>query len=103
MSGAPQKTCFVVMGFGEKTDFLSTPQRTLNLDKTYENIIKPTVEEADLKCIRADEIIHSTIIDKPMYERLLDADVVIADLSTTNAMQSMSLACDTHCVHTRRS
>lgn len=85
MDGLARKTCFVVMGFGEKTDFQSTPQRVLNLDKTYEYIIKPTVEAAELECIRADGIIHSTVIDKPMYEQLLGADVVIADLSTTNA------------------
>src|SRR4051794_21865761 len=36
-------------------------------------------------CIRADEIIHSTYIDKPMYEQLRNADVVIADLSASNA------------------
>jgi hypothetical protein len=82
---ADKKTCFVVMGFGEKTDFQSSPQRVLNLNRTYEYIIKPTVEEAGLQCIRADEIIHSTVIDKPMYEQLLNADLVIADLSTSNA------------------
>lgn len=76
------KTCFVVMGFGEKTDYQT--QRTLNLDKTYQGIIKPAVEESGLTCIRADDIIHSGVIDKPMYENLLDADLVIADLSTTN-------------------
>ena len=76
------KTCFVVMGFGEKTDYQT--QRTLNLDKTYKGIIKPAVEESGLTCIRADDIIHSGVIDKPMYENLLDADLVIADLSTTN-------------------
>jgi hypothetical protein len=80
-----RKTCFVVMGFGEKTDFQSSPQRVLNLNKTYEYIIKPAVEEAGLECIRADEIIHATVIDKPMYEQLLEADVVVADLSTSNA------------------
>ena len=80
-----QKTCFVVMGFGEKTDFQSNPQRILNLNKTYEYIIEPAVKEARLKCVRADQIIHSTVIDKPMYENLLDADVVVADLSTSNA------------------
>jgi len=85
MGEAPRKTCFVVMGFGEKTDFYSTPQRVLNLNRTYENIIKPTVEDAGITCIRADEIIHSTVIDKPMYEQLLEADLVIADLSTSNA------------------
>jgi hypothetical protein len=78
-------SCFVIMGFGEKTDFQSNPQRVLNLNMTYEDIIKPTVEEAGHTCIRADEIIHSTLIDKPMYDNLLSADLVIADLSTSNA------------------
>jgi len=78
-------SCFVIMGFGEKTDFQSNPQRVLNLNMTYANIIKPAVEETGHTCIRADEIIHSTVIDKPMYDNLLSADLVIADLSTANA------------------
>jgi len=77
-----QKTCFVVMGFGEKTDYQT--QRTLNLDKTYKGIIKPAVKECGLKCIRADDIVHSGIIDKPMYELLMNPDLVVADLSTAN-------------------
>ena len=77
-------SCFVIMGFGEKTDFQSNPQRVLNLNRTYEDIIKPVVEEAGHACVRADEIIHSTVIDKPMYDNLLSADLVIADLSTAN-------------------
>ena len=80
-----KKTCFVVMGFGEKTDYQSNPQRVLNLDRTFEDIIEPAVKAAGLECIRADKINHSGLIDKPMYDRLLDADVVIADLSTSNA------------------
>jgi tetratricopeptide (TPR) repeat protein len=75
-------TCFVVMGFGKKTDFETG--RTLDLDKTYKYIIKPAVTDAGLTCIRADEIPHSGVIDVPMYEQLLKADVVIADLSTSN-------------------
>ena len=77
-----KKTCFVVMGFGEKVDFQTG--RKLNLDASYHNMIKPAVEEAGLECVRADEIMHSGIIDVPMYEMLLRADVVIADLSTYN-------------------
>jgi hypothetical protein len=70
------------MGFGKKTDFETG--RTLDLDKTYRNIIKPAVKAAGLECIRADEIVHSGLIDVPMYEQLLNADVVVADLSTSN-------------------
>ncbi len=83
-SSSSQK-CFVVMGFGEKTDFQSNPQRVLNLNRTYEDIIQPAVVAAGFTCVRADQIIHSTLIDKPMYEQLLEADLVIADLSTSNA------------------
>jgi hypothetical protein len=77
-----QGTCFVVMGFGKKTDFETG--RVLDLDMSYKNMIKPAVEAAGLKCIRADEIVHSGLIDVPMYEQLLNADVVVADLSTSN-------------------
>jgi hypothetical protein len=75
-------TCFVVMGFGKKTDFETG--RTLDLDKSYKNIIKPAATAAGLECKRADEIPHSGVIDVPMYEQLLTADVVVADLSTSN-------------------
>ena len=78
----PKKTCFVVMGFGTKTDY--TKPKTFNLDKTYRNIIKPAALAAGLECIRADEIAHSGNINVPMYERLLNADVVVADVSTYN-------------------
>lgn len=78
-----KKKCFVVMGFGKKVDAASG--RTLDLDTSYHNIIKRAVEAAGLECIRADEVIHSGVIDKPMYELLLEADVVVADLSTSNA------------------
>lgn len=74
--------CFVVMGFGVKTDY--STGRELDLDKTYRNIVKPAVLEAGLECIRADDLKHSGIIDVPMYHYLLAADVVVADLSTYN-------------------
>jgi len=77
-----QKLCFVIMGFGKKTD-LSTG-KTLDLDKTYKNIIKPAVEKAGLQCVRADEIQDSGLIDKSMYALLMHADLVVADISTYN-------------------
>lgn len=74
--------CFVVMGFGVKTDFESG--RTLDLDATYEAIIEPAVTEAGLRCMRADEFVHSGVIDRKMYEALYRADLVVADISTGN-------------------
>ena len=76
------KRCFVVMGFGVKTDYATG--RKLDLDKSYRLLIKPVVEEREILCVRADEIRHSGAIDVPMYQELLTADLVIADLSTAN-------------------
>ena len=76
------KTCFVVMAFGKKTDYQTG--RVLDLDKSYRNIIRPAVESAGMRCLRADEIQHAGNINLPMYEWLMKADVVVADLSTYN-------------------
>ena len=74
--------CFVVMGFGKKTDFIQN--KTFDLDKSYKYIIKPAAEAAGYTCVRADEIQHAGNINVPMYEQLYEADLVIADLSTAN-------------------
>lgn len=70
------------MGFGRKTDYPTG--RVLDLDKSYKYIIKPAAEAAGYECMRADEITHSGNINVPMYQQLLAADVVIADVSTYN-------------------
>lgn len=70
------------MGFGTKTDYVNG--RKLDLNKSYRVLIKPVVEEHGITCVRADEIIHSGSIDVKMYQELLEADLVIADLSTAN-------------------
>lgn len=77
-----RKVCFVSMPFGEKVDFETG--RKLNMDATYRSMIKPAVEEAGFECVRADEIVHSGNINVPLYKQLLEADVVISDLSTSN-------------------
>jgi hypothetical protein len=72
----PKKRCFVVMGFGIKTDFATG--RQLDLNKSYRLLIKPVIVQKGIECVRADEIRHSGTIDVPMYE------AVVADLSTAN-------------------
>jgi hypothetical protein len=69
-------------GFWQEDDFATG--RTLDLDKTYRNIIKPAITAAGYDCVRADEVLHSGVIDVPMYEMLFAADLVVADLSTSN-------------------
>ncbi|MDB4609366.1 hypothetical protein OAF23_07030 [Flavobacteriaceae bacterium] len=74
--------CFVIMGFGKKSDPESG--KTFDLNKTYKNIIRPAVIEAGFECIRADEIKDSGLIDKSMYALLMQAELVIADITTYN-------------------
>ncbi len=78
----PQKICFVIMGFGKKTDH--STGKTLDLDKTYKNIIQPAVVKSGFQCVRADEIQDSGLIDRSMYALLMQADLVVADISTYN-------------------
>ncbi|WP_082994778.1 TRAFs-binding domain-containing protein [Aquimarina megaterium] len=75
-----KKTCFVIMGFGKKTD----SGETYDLDMTYKNIIKPAVEQCGIVCIRGDEIKDSSLIDKSMYALLVQTELVIADITTYN-------------------
>jgi len=56
--------CFVVQGFGKKTDY--TDGRVLDLDASYA-VIKDAVTACGVECVRADEILHSGTSDKPMY------------------------------------
>ncbi|MGC8774544.1 MAG: TRAFs-binding domain-containing protein [Chlorobaculum sp.] len=76
------KICFVIMGYGKKTD--PTLGKTFDLDVTYNSIIKPAVENSGYKCVRGDEVLESGIIDKSMYALLIHADLVIADITTFN-------------------
>ena len=76
------KNCFVIIGFGTKTD-LKTGE-AFNLDKTFNNIIKPAFEEMGYECFRAIEKNTTGSIDKLMYRWIIDADYVVADISTLN-------------------
>ena len=80
---ASKKTCFVITGFGPRTDFETG--RIIDLDKTFEHLIKPVFDDLKITCFRAKEIKHSGTIDVPMYEWLYKADIVVADVSTLNA------------------
>jgi hypothetical protein len=79
---ATTKTCFVIIGFGPKPDPESG--RIVDLDKTFENLIKPVFDDLKIECFRAKEIRHPGIIDVPMYEWIYKADIVVADISTLN-------------------
>src|SRR5215470_619836 len=79
----PRPLCFVLMPFGIKPDPGSNV--TINFDAIYEKVIRPAIEAAGLRAIRADEEKVGGIIHKPMFERLILCQYAVADLTTANA------------------
>lgn len=75
---------FVAMPFGKKKD--PETQIEIDFDDIYEKAIKPLNDDSDLNVdiVRADEEKINGIIHRPMYERLLLAEYVIADVSIHN-------------------
>lgn len=80
---ARQLTCFVVTGFGKKTDYVTG--RVLNLDQTFRQLVQPACDRVDVNCFRAIDANLTGQIDSIMYRWIFEADLVIADLSTLNA------------------
>ncbi|MBK7690837.1 MAG: hypothetical protein IPJ31_06875 [Bacteroidetes bacterium] len=79
------KSCFVIIGYGRKPSYATGSLRELNLDETFEDLIKPVFDELRIDCYRAIDKNTSGSIDKLMLEEILNADLVVADLSTLNA------------------
>jgi hypothetical protein len=80
---AARQLLFVAMPFGRKRD--PSGRLEIDFDEVYEQAIRPAAADADVEVIRADEERGGGIIHKPMYERLLLAEIVVADLTFANA------------------
>ena len=78
--GAPH--AFVVMPFGRKQD---RDGRWLDFNSIYQQLIKPALIQAGFQPFRADEETISGDILTDMFQELLLADLVLADLSIDNA------------------
>ncbi len=73
---------FVVMPFGRKK---GREGNWIDFNSIYEQLIKPALEEAGFESFRADEEASSGDILSDMFQELLLADLVLADLSIDNA------------------
>jgi hypothetical protein len=73
---------FVVMPFGRKK---GPDGNWIDFDSIYQQLIKPALEEAGFESFRADEETVSGDILTDMFQELLLADLVLADLSIDNA------------------
>jgi hypothetical protein len=67
-----KKVCFVLMPFAEK------------YREVYEQVYKPACDHQGLKCWRVDEISRPGSITQDIVEGIIDADIIIADLTTQN-------------------
>ena len=82
---ANTSTCFVIIGYGEKTSYANGKLRVLNLDETYSLLIKPVFDDLKIPCYRAIDKNLAGSIDKLMLQEIKNADIAIADISTLNA------------------
>lgn len=72
---------FVVMPFGVKT---STDGESIYFDEIYRTLIEPALEKAGLESFRADHERRAGDIRVDMFQELLLADLVLADISIDN-------------------
>lgn len=72
---------FVAMPIGTK---LKDSRIRIDFDDIYNRGIKPVKDIIDVDIIRADEEKYGGFIHAPMFERLLLAEIVIADLTLAN-------------------
>jgi hypothetical protein len=67
-----QKKCFVLMPFSEE------------FKEIFTEVYKPVCQDNLIHCWRVDEIARPGSITKDIIEGILDADIIIADLTTKN-------------------
>lgn len=81
--GQPRPLLFVAMPFGVKEE--PGGSRSVDFDRLHVECVVPAASAAGVESIRADEELLGGIAHKAMYERLLLAEIVIADLTFANA------------------
>ncbi len=67
---------FVAMPFGRKQE--------IAFDRVYQELVRPALESAGFEVFRADEELRAGDIRTDMFQELLLADLVVADLSIDN-------------------
>ncbi len=72
---------FIAMPFGRKPD---ADGNTIDFNQIFSDLIRPALEDAGMDVIRADEEQRAGEIRKDMFQELLIADLVVADLTIDN-------------------
>ncbi|MDH4052819.1 MAG: toll/interleukin-1 receptor domain-containing protein, partial [Rubrivivax sp.] len=72
---------FVAMPFGSKPD---AEGRAIDFNRVYAELIGPALEDAGCEVFRADQELRAGDIRSDMFQELLVADLVVADLTLDN-------------------
>lgn len=75
---------FVLMPFGVREVSLDSGRPTMDFDDFYRSLIRPAAEAVGWNAQRADEITKPGPIMNSVYEQLVKADAVLADLTSVN-------------------
>lgn len=88
------RTCFVIGPIGDGLADHDTPARQSydQAMETFEEIIQPACESLGVAPVRADQIAQSGEISEQIFRHLLEAEVVIADLTGANPNVTYELA-----------
>ena len=84
-----EKTVFIAMPFGERTGFLHhseedpSKRKTIKFDSVWKGIVEKSLPDGVI-AVRADDLRSPGIIDRKYMRLLLEADVVVADLTFAN-------------------
>jgi tetratricopeptide (TPR) repeat protein len=79
MNKKENKDCFVIMPISDTDGYDKG-----HFSRVYEDIIKPAVANTDFLVTRADKTKQTNLIQLDILEQLIDAPIVICDLSSRN-------------------
>ena len=77
--------CFVVMGFGTKPSYATGSVRMLDLNQTFNKLIKPVFDELGIPCQRACDMNVTGSIDNVMIKAINESEIVVCDITCLNA------------------
>lgn len=79
MAKKDAKDCFIIMQIADSEGYPSG-----HFGHVYDNIIKPSCENAGYNPVRADEVKETNLIHLDILKKLIEAPIAICDLSNRN-------------------
>ncbi|EPR71058.1 hypothetical protein ADICYQ_0649 [Cyclobacterium qasimii M12-11B] len=74
-----EKVCFIIMPISDQEGYEKG-----HFSRVYKHLIVPACERAGFKPIRADDEVKTNYIVIDIIRKILDSDIVLADLSAKN-------------------